>query len=221
MSNTQNVQRRTLALIDFSGFYESIHNVTIEDEAVSPFQDDSGEDCAPEEFHNAFHFNNEMLQGYCEKYIEVLKQYLSDENDLNVDAMTFGALISPRFYNFSTDQLLVSLTTDEIQALYQKMMTNQGPMKEVLKEHLTPCSGFIPNYSNDLSDWLVKDVLDWDTMELGLLLTACAGGGWNDTDVLASFDTFHEQVSEVLSKHMPKDADAIISRWHEQSQPAA
>lgn len=220
MSDAQVEARRTLTIQDFSGFYESIHSSYLENGAIEPFQNDAGDDCAPEAFHSAFHFTNEMLQAYCEKYIEALKEYLGNEHGLKVESMRFNALISPAFYNFTTDRLMVSLTVDEIQALYQKVMADTGPMKAVLKEELTPRSGFVPFYSNELADWLKKDVRDWDANELGMLLKAAADGGWNDIEVLESQDPFHEKVSDVLANHMPKEADAIIARWYEEEVPA-
>lgn len=219
MSNTSNTQKRSVFLLDFAGFYESVHGQAIDDASVDPFQDDQGECQAPEAFHDAFGYSGKMLEAYCKAYVDRLSTHLADEHGIELNSMAFEWLHSPFEYNFSTDRIFVTLDEADIQKLYDHMLQNKDVMRQLLVDNFTPCSGFVPHYSNDLDRWLAKDLSAWDHNELSMLIAVAADGGWNDMDILGQSDTFQEEVIQLVAEHMPEKAGKILKDW-ESSQAA-
>jgi len=207
-------QTQTAVLVDFGGFYESIHADHLDQASVDSFQDDQGDCQAPEAFHEAFGYTGPMLKAYCKEYTETFQKFLKDEHEMDLPSMKMEELDSPRFYNFATDRIFVTLSEADVQALYQNMLNHKDVMQQVLQDHFTPCSGFIPHYSNDLDVWLAKDLADWDHNEIGMLIKVATDGGWNDMDMLGSFDTFREEVVQLVSEHMPEKASTVLEQWH-------
>lgn len=87
--------------------------------------------------------------------------------DLKIDENT-TEIVSPREYNFSTDSLFCEVDLD---ALIKLFTEHRNEVEKYVNDVLEPRSGFIPFYSNDISDWS-SSIAKWDCVQLGLILDA-------------------------------------------------
>ena len=152
---------KLLAVLPFSGFYESIHAANLDDTLEQLFQNDQGDiDDKGIELLNAYTgWTNELLANYCKLYVEAFNHELS----LN---LVFESLESPKFYNYTTDRIFIEIAIDELKAIYDK--TDKGELAKLVKSKFTSYDGFSSFYSNDLSDW--PSLLDWDHNQIGTLV---------------------------------------------------
>jgi hypothetical protein len=83
-----------------------------------------------------------------------------------VSKVEFEELVSPGQYNFSNDSIDVvyHMTDENISKLHKYLVENSGEFEGYLCERYTGRDGFIPYYSNDISDWLTptfkEDILE-------------------------------------------------------------
>lgn len=205
-----------VALLDFSGFYESWHDAALSDcaEGMADVSGEEGVDLDRAEalasrFHSAFSLSAAMKLDYSKAYVDLLKDYLRDEKELNLPSMAFSRVTSPREYNFSTDRIFVTIDQDDLNTLVAHHEQNPEAMRDAVRERFTPVSGFVPHYSPHIEAW-GDDPTRWDANELGVLLEA-ACGGWDDYEVLASNDRFSEAVYGVVDKHLSPEAVSILN----------
>lgn len=101
--------------------------------------------------------------------------------------MQFSLMTSPREYNFETDRLFVTVSNAFVGRLFKMSRDdNHTTLDATIKRRFTSCDGYVPHYSNRLSEWLEKPMGDWDYNELGTLLIACLelSGGFDQWEVL-------------------------------------
>jgi hypothetical protein len=140
----------------FSGFFESIHSEAFDSEEESIIENYPGHKW------DDFKFTNDEV-GYCKSYVAAI----SSEVGLK---MEFMELTSPREYNFSTDKISVWITNKELKVI--SSVLNSETLKNLIKRRFTSRDGFSSWYSNDIEEWKVKKVQDWNCVELGTLLDA-------------------------------------------------
>lgn len=150
-----------LSTMPFSGFYNSIHNDNIDQAENWLFTDDDGE-------------NNESLQArfsdkcdYWKVYDNYARAYAKQfADDFKIKSLKFVELNSPREYNFSTDQIICSISRADLRAIYKA--TDRQKLTAHVKESCTSRSGFISFYSPDLKTWGHVDA--WEQPQIKLLL---------------------------------------------------
>lgn len=127
--------------VNFGGFYESIHSYIIDDNIEL----------------NEYDFENvnykDTFEIYAKDYIKVLNNKL----DTNI---SFKALNSPRFYNYSTDFINVDISKKDILKLF-KYVRNEDLKQEVfniIKKSSTSKDGYVAFYN--YKDFFKKDNLD-------------------------------------------------------------
>lgn len=166
-------ETKVLVQIPFHGFYESIHGTSISDAvldhvAYSMFEENIMvlekeqahivDDWVYDNIHKDTY--DKIKNEYVKKFVEAFG------HEYDLDSIEFSDMSSPREYNFETDRIFAKVDLAEMNTL-----ANHVDMKgfvEWVKEILEPRDGFIPYYSNDISDWgLFKD---WDHNQFGLLL---------------------------------------------------
>lgn len=69
-----------------------------------------------------------------------------------IKTVELESLYRPKEYNFSTDSINC-IIQPKIKAIKQYINENKADFTQYLKDRLTPCSGFIPYYSNRFEDW--------------------------------------------------------------------
>src|SRR5690606_16195223 len=174
----------TIRLHDFAGFYESIHSIEADEALAQLFQDDDGESHMPDELWMEFTLDKES---YCKLYVDWLKEYLLEEQELDLPSMAFESVHSPREYNFETDSLNVTIDEEDFAKIKAIALERQAALKETIRETFRSRDGFIPFYSNDPQEWLETPMSEWDEIQLGIVLTV-ASGGWNDVEVIQAAD---------------------------------
>lgn len=152
--------------IPFDGFYESISGDNLYDTMLgySYEGDEEIEFIEPTEEQR-----KKATIDYCEIYLESLNEWVLDNIGLSL-GLQFDSLVSPKFYNFQTDRLFAKISKDVVKSLYNEVSLHFLGLE--IKECFTPRDGFIPFYSNDVKDWINKDVNSLDEIELGVLLSA-------------------------------------------------
>ena len=127
--------------INFGGFYESIHSYIIDDNIEL----------------NEYDFEKvnykDTFEIYAKDYIKILNQKL----DTNI---IFKDLISPKFYNYSTDFINVEISKKDILKLFQ-YVRNEDLKEEVIniiKDSSTSKDGYVAFYN--YNDYFKKDNLD-------------------------------------------------------------
>jgi len=84
-------------------------------------------------------------------------------------AISFEKLISPREYNFQTDQIFCTIEDAEVLRVFS--LVDPALLRRQIKKCFTSRSGFLSFYSSDLSDW-ASNVLTWDHNQIAVLLEA-------------------------------------------------
>lgn len=166
-------ETKVLVQIPFHGFYESIHDAAILDAVVdhvaySKFEE-SIMDLEQEQANivDDWIYDNIHKETYDKIKNEYVKKFVEEfGHEYDLDSIEFSDMTSPREYNYETDRIFAKVDLAEMNTL-----ANHVDMKgfvEWVKDRLEPHDGFIPYYSNDISDWgLLKD---WDHNQFGLLL---------------------------------------------------
>lgn len=160
----------------FNGFYNSVF------EPESPFERDleSGEsdqeileyykDLEIDDFdwlkENIFrHTNYGAIQNEC---AEIITDSLMDLDELDlIKSIKFEKVVSPKYYNFSTDSINVEIEAD-FNKIADYLKQNLETFKQDRLDRYTSRSGFISHYSNDLDYWLDQE--NWDSHGLGSVL---------------------------------------------------
>lgn len=167
-----------LSTIPFSGFYNSLHDMVIDDTIEQMFSDDYGNvnDGLVMRVHNECKFSEVFLQ-YAQEYVTAF----ADEFDIN--GVVFDELDSPREYNFTTDRIFIKLPLGECKRIFEYVCKDE--LQALISERFTSCDGFTSFYSNDLSSW--GDIAEWDHNQLGTLLE-CYANDSREFDSMAEID---------------------------------
>lgn len=152
-----------LTTIPFSGFYNSIHNDNIEQAENQLFTDrDTGTE------------SNDGLQArfnakcdYWKVYDNYARAYAKQFADhFKIKSLKFVELNSPKFYNYSTDVIVCSISRVDLRAIYKA--TDRQKLTDHVRESCTSRSGFISFYDPDIKTWGQVD--NWEMPQIELLL---------------------------------------------------
>jgi hypothetical protein len=147
--------------IPFEGFYESQFSHAI-DMQVESMAEDSDFD---EDQVNYIQWHNDIAAKYAAAWITAM----SDKVGFTINA-TFNKMVSPRYYNYETDRIVVDIDNTSITNIFDHIVENfVEEYNAYVKETFTPRSGFIPFYPNDLNVW--GDLSDWDSVQVGTMLS--------------------------------------------------
>lgn len=176
-----------LRLLDFPGFYQSYLSEALDYEEEQTAENECGrqeekgiaselrldEGVFGEILMDCANYA-QMHEDMCEAWAEALDEWCTEHFGFETN-MHFHSMWSPREYNFSSDQLTVWVPESTIRTLMVRSLANgHDVLAAVIKDNFTSRSGFISNYENDLESWVSKPMLEWDDIELGVLLAAAA-----------------------------------------------
>ena len=153
-----------------------------------------------------------QAKAYCEAWCE---QFIEETGiKLEYDYETY---VSPKYYNFESDRAFVYMTDASIKALYKASRLNKHvKLGERIKREFTSRDGFISGYSNDVNEWIVKPVMEWDHNELGTLLLAVLEITSPDWDDDYHFETYTLMEDYQYNGHLSNDVwEGIPSRMRE------
>ena len=170
----KNIKKVETYLPLFTGFYNSIFEprCRLEDDIENCSDDELKEyygylevdlDWLKENY--LYYVNNDLMSNEVAECISDAFMEL-DYLDIIQD-VTYDKLVSPEFYNFSTDSINCTIEADfdKIAAYLNK---NLDAFKDDRDNRYTSCDGFSSNYPIDLDYWL--DPENWDAHGLGSVL---------------------------------------------------
>ena len=129
--------------IRFNGFYNSIHEDNIDFAIESYYTDDNG----------LFNYDSiadnidykTIFKDYIEVFTHEFKSWIKDNYDLDIDFKDL-LLVSPQFYNYSTDVINCNIS-DKDNALLMSVFKNDKDFIEYVKDRTTHRSGFMSHYT--------------------------------------------------------------------------
>lgn len=129
--------------IRFNGFYNSIHEDNIDFAIESYYTDDNG----------LFNYDSiadnidykTIFKDYIEVFTHEFKSWIKDNYDLDIDFKDL-LLVSPQFYNYSTDVINCNIS-DKNNALLIKTFKRDKDFISYLEDRTTSRSGFISHYT--------------------------------------------------------------------------
>ena len=130
-------------ILNFGGFYDSIHSDIIDSQIEWYGSDDDGYYNWEDDLTNYEKTN----KNYAEAYIEIIKKYLFD-NDVKVD-MDFIEIDSPAYYNFATDLIIIKILSKEHQKKIIKFVKSKfkNELAEYIKDTTTSRDGYMSFYT--------------------------------------------------------------------------
>ena len=147
-------------IINFGGFYCSVHDSLIDSMLDSYYQDENGETL---DYYSLDINYKTIFEAYSKQYLKTLEAWLHYENDVTIE-FDFKSLQSPREYNFSTDKIIASISNASHKKLINKFKKDVDFIA-YLKEATQSRPGYISFYSFDdaindkdnvLSDYLTS-----------------------------------------------------------------
>ena len=127
--------------INFGGFYNSLHN-----DVIDSYIEDFDYNWEKVDYNSTFEI-------YAKDYIKILNQKL----DTNI---SFKSLVSPKFYNYSTDYITTEITKKDILKLFQYVRNEdlKQDVINIIKESSTSRDGYVAFYN--YNDYFKKENLD-------------------------------------------------------------
>lgn len=168
--------------IPFSGFYCSTHDAMLDDALENLFRDDFGDtnDAEFDAAQSRINWHRVFIR-YAEAYAEALG------DDCNLTGLTFNRLVSPREYNFATDEIVCNIPADRLATIYADC--DKLALAALVSERLRQRDGFIPFYSDDLSEW--GDFAEWEAPQIDLMIEAYCNehcdAEWRDCYAMESY----------------------------------
>ena len=166
---------KTLVKIPFSGFYNSIHDSIIDSALEYESECYADSDKANDIILDVLNINHydKIREELSKVFVESINELFWYEYDIKLD-LEFDSLKSPRFYNYSTDEIYCYIDNDKINELVA-LLDNENDFIEVLKDKYKSRDGFIvfdstlqaidnKDYSLFFSDLLCQ-LIDFDVID--------------------------------------------------------
>ena len=134
---------KTLVKIPFSGFYNSIHDSIIDSALEYESECYADSDKANDIILDVLNINHydKIREELSKVFVECTNELFLYEYDINL-GLEFDSLKSPRFYNYSTDEIYCYIDNDKINELIA-LLDNENDFIEVLKDKYKSRDGFI------------------------------------------------------------------------------
>ena len=134
---------KTLVKIPFSGFYNSIHDSIIDSALEYESECYADSDKANDIIFDVLNVNHydKIREALSKVFVEGVNELFWYEYDINLD-LTFDSLKSPKFYNYSTDEIYCYVDNDKINELVT-LLDNENDFIEALKDKYQSRDGFI------------------------------------------------------------------------------
>lgn len=136
----------------FSGFYESMWAPDFEN-----IEYNNEQEIKEGNLENVIDTDKFNWKDYTNSVASTFVYQLTSELKSNgiVNAITFEEVISPKYYNFTTDSIniLVDMSEENILNLQNHIKENIDVYRERIKEEHTSYDGFISFTSNNIDEW--------------------------------------------------------------------
>ena len=186
--------------IPFPGFYESVYSQEVDnfaeceaeymaereaEDGVTPELRLTAEEFA-EALYDATDYSNayqSIARAYTDAFEQEAQEWIAGHFGLARFKLRFEfeEMTAPRYYNFETDRIFVSVPWGVVKRLATlSRRDGHARLRAQIKSRFTSYDGFLSHYPNELGTWLVKPLAEWDHNELGTLLRAILGEHDND-----------------------------------------
>ena len=115
---------------------------------------------------------NAFMRFYVDKLIEVLPYDITEHEDFKFKIIDDSIeVISPQYYNYSTDRCFCQIETNRktLKLIKEYTLRLEG-VEQYIKDHFTSCDGFISFITNDFNEWKELDIEDYEENQLIALL---------------------------------------------------
>lgn len=161
----------------FAGFYESIlcdsdEFIDFEMEDQAEVDEIVGKDQAEVvwEYDDFNEFKIDTCKEFMKQYVEgihdVLPYDITDHEDFKfeiLDGEDNIEIISPKYYNYSTDRCFCLIETNrKTLKLIKEYTLRLDGVEQYIKDHFTSCDGFISFITNDFNEWKTLDIEDYE-----------------------------------------------------------
>lgn len=157
--------RTNIQLSSFHGFYDSIWS-NLADEPMQRDIEERGITKGDDWSCKYGEFQKEVVEKYTEMYLDLV----NSELDFGIVQKGEPELDSPKYYNYRTDRIYVTVEFNAVRKLRVLMRKWEKEMRELIKEHHTSREGFISFMSNDFDEW-ISEYLVYGNSEFGLYLS--------------------------------------------------
>ena len=139
----QKLNTKTLVKIPFSGFYHSMHDSVIDSALEYEAECYADVDKANDIILDLLNINhyNKIKEELSKLFVESINELFWYEYDIKLD-LEFYSLKSPKFYNYSTDEIYCYVDNDKINGLVA-LLDSENYFIEVLKDKYQSRDGFI------------------------------------------------------------------------------
>jgi hypothetical protein len=178
-----------LTTIPFSGFYESVHSMRIDDAINQHFDDHegSGENKTP--WHLDLNYSKAMNE-YAKDYLDAFSKEIGIP-------LEYDDLESPKEYNFTTDRIFAYINEEDLIKLRDSLDTDD--LEKMIADRFTSRDGFSSFYQNSLSsdgqpDYKTswdKPVTEYDHNQIGTLLELKASNELSEDWELYAVESFY------------------------------
>jgi hypothetical protein len=201
---TNDTQTRT-ASIPFSGFYESSHDAALDQALEQMFSDDSGCERTP-----SYDIASDAID-WRAAHLAYAQEYAKNLALETESTWQFAKLDSPRFYNYRTNEIDVTLSLSELQRMRDYVAAeHESAWLELCRDRLTARDGFIPFYDSNPYTWGTLDT--WESPQLSLLV---------ECYVVAKLGETESDVQWWLNYECVEDCNGDITRCIESAIPQA
>jgi hypothetical protein len=194
--------------LPFMGFYNSVHSENIDREIESAF-DIEGSGLmvyVPDEFWIHYEFKKAYIQ-YAIDYVRSFEKELNDKTQLDID-LYFKELISPRYYNYSTDVITVEISESDWLKLHEYVLNSlEYSLMDELEKAFKSRSGFISFYDHDIES-LPANPIEFDCNEIGVFMNTIYREFGDDWEFYA-VEECHRAFGSGLNEECVKLLDAF------------
>lgn len=192
-----------IATIPFAGFYETLHDMAIDDAFNALFQDSNG-DANQGLRDKAWIFADfsEAFEDYAKNYAEAFCE------EFKVNAK-FESMKGTKDYFSGNDVVYIELAIEEAKRLFDAV--DKEVLDTVCRDNLTSRSGFSSFYNPDYTEW--GDVSEWDHNQLGQLMEAIAKQENPDFDMQSEYDLMDGYLCNGSIEGMIYNADKRVQRF--------
>lgn len=184
---------QTLVKIPFSGFYNSIHDNVIDSALEYESECYADSDKANDIILDVLNVNHydKIREALSKVFVEGVNELFRYEYDINLD-LEFNSLKSPRFYNYSTDEIYCYVDNDKINELVA-LLDNENDFIEALKYKYQSRDGFIV-FDSTLQ---AIDNKEYSLFFADLLCQLI------DFDKIDNNEYYHDRASETILNNLP------------------
>ncbi len=185
---------QTLVKLPFSGFYNSIHDSVIDSALEYESECYADSDKANDIILDALNVNHydKIREALSKVFVEGVNELFWYEYDINLD-LEFESLKSPKFYNYSTDEIYCYVANDKINELVA-LLDNENDFIKALKDKYQSCDGFIV-FDSTLQ---AIDNKDYSLFFSDLLCQLI------DFDKIDNNEYYHDRASETVLNNLPE-----------------